>query len=101
MSNAVKFTNKGGRISLLARDFLKEVEIIVSDTGIGIPKEDIPKLFQKFSKVGRTGTQIPGAGFGLAAVKQIIDLHGGLVKVKSELDKGSTFIIKLPKKIEG
>lgn len=101
LSNAVKFTNKGGRISLLARDFLKEVEIIVSDTGIGIPKEDIPKLFQKFSKVGRTGTQIPGAGFGLAAVKQIIDLHGGLVKVKSELDKGSTFIIKLPKKIEG
>lgn len=101
LSNAVKFTNKGGRISLLARDFLKEVEIIVSDTGIGIPKDDIPKLFQKFSKVGRTGTQIPGAGFGLAAVKQIVDLHGGLVKVKSELDKGSTFIIKLPKKIEG
>ncbi len=97
LSNAVKFTNKGGRVSLLARDFLKEVEIIVSDTGIGIPKDDISKLFQKFSKVGKTGTQIPGAGFGLATVKQIVDLHGGLVKAKSELDKGSTFIIKLPK----
>ncbi len=97
LSNAVKFTNKGGRVTLLARDFLKEVEIIVSDTGIGIPKEDIPKLFQKFSKVGRTGTQIPGAGFGLAMVKQIVDLHDGLVKVSSELNKGSTFIVKLPK----
>lgn len=97
LSNAVKFTSKGGRVSLMARDFLKEVEIIVSDTGVGIPKEDIPKLFQKFSKVGRTGTQIPGAGFGLAVVKQIVDLHEGLVKVSSELNKGSTFIIKLPK----
>lgn len=97
LSNAVKFTNKGGRVTLLARDFLKEVEIIVSDTGIGIPKEDIPRLFQKFSKVGRTGTQIPGAGFGLAMVKQIVDLHDGLVKVSSELNKGSTFIVKLPK----
>lgn len=97
LSNAVKFTNKGGRVTLMARDFLKEVEVIVSDTGIGIPKEDLSKLFQKFSKVGRTGTQIPGAGFGLAMVKQIIDLHDGLVKVSSELNKGSTFIIKLPK----
>jgi len=97
LSNAIKFTNKGGRITLMARDFLKEVEIIVSDTGIGIPKEEIPNLFQKFSKVGRTGTQVPGAGFGLALTKQIVDLHDGLVKVSSELDKGSTFIIKLPK----
>jgi signal transduction histidine kinase len=47
--------------------------------------------------VGRTGTQIPGAGFGLAMVKQIVDLHDGLVKVSSELNKGSTFIVKLPK----
>lgn len=98
LSNAVKFTNKGGRVTLMARDFLKEVEIIISDTGVGIKKEDIPKLFQKFSKVGRTGMQIPGAGFGLAAVKQIIDLHEGLVKATSELNKGSTFIIKLPKR---
>ncbi len=98
LSNAVKFTNKGGRVSLLVRDFLKEVEIIVSDTGIGIPQNDLPRLFQKFSKVGRTGTQIPGAGFGLAAVKQIVDLHNGFVKAESELNKGSSFIIKLPKK---
>lgn len=97
LSNAVKFTNKGGRITLMTRDFLKEVEIIISDTGIGIPKEDIPKLFQKFSKVGRAGTQVPGAGFGLVSVKQIVDLHEGLVKVNSEVNKGSTFIIKLPK----
>ena len=98
LSNAIKFTNKGGRVSLLLRDFPKEIEIIVSDTGAGIPKEELPRLFQKFSKVNRSGTQIPGAGFGLAAVKQIVDLHNGLIKVKSEIDKGSTFIMKLPKK---
>lgn len=97
LSNAVKFTHKGGRVTLMARDFLKEVEVIISDTGVGIPKGDIPKLFQKFSKVGKTSTQIPGAGFGLTSVKQIVDLHDGLIKVSSELNKGSTFIVKLPK----
>lgn len=97
LSNALKFTHKGGRVTLMARDFLKEIEIIISDTGVGIPKDDIPKLFQKFSKVGKTSTQIPGAGFGLTTVKQIVDLHGGLIKVSSELNKGSTFIVKLPK----
>ena len=97
ISNAIKFTNKEGRISLIAQDFLKEVEIIVSDTGVGIPEKEIPNLFQKFRKVNRPGTQLPGAGFGLVAVKQVIDLHKGLIQVKSEVKKGTTFIIRLPK----
>jgi signal transduction histidine kinase len=97
LSNAIKFTNSGGRISVLAQDFGKEIEIAISDTGIGIPEKEIPKLFQKFSKVNRPGTQITGAGFGLTAVKQIVELHKGLIKVKSEVNKGSTFIVRLPK----
>ncbi len=99
LSNAVKFTDKDGRVTLLVNDFLKDVEIIISDTGVGIPKEDIPKLFEKFSKVNRPGAQAPGAGLGLAAAKKIIDLHNGLIRVKSEVNKGTTFIVRLPKKV--
>ena len=57
----------------------------------------LPLLFDKFSKVKRVGNNLPGAGFGLVTVKQIIDLHKGLIRVKSEVDKGTSFIIRLPK----
>ncbi len=99
ISNAVKFTDKGGRVTVLVNNFLKDAEVIVSDTGIGIPKEELPKLFQKFSKINRPGSQVPGAGLGLAMAKKIIDLHNGLINVKSEVNKGTTFVIRLPKKI--
>jgi PAS domain S-box-containing protein len=97
LSNAVKFTKENGRISIIAQEFLKEVEIIISDTGVGIAEQKIPLLFDKFSKVKRATENLPGAGFGLVSVKQIIDLHKGLIRVKSEVDKGTSFIIKLPK----
>lgn len=98
ISNAVKFTPNGGRISLLVNDYDNEVEIAVSDTGVGIPEKDIPKLFQRFSKIYRPGAPVTGAGFGLATVKQIVNLHKGYIKVKSEENRGSTFIIRLSKK---
>ncbi|MCL4549535.1 MAG: PAS domain-containing sensor histidine kinase [Bacteroidetes bacterium] len=97
LSNATKFTNTGGRISILVQDFGKEVEIAITDTGIGIPEKDLTNLFQKFSKVQRVTTQIGGTGFGLVTVKQIVDLHKGFIKVRSEMNKGTTFIIRLPK----
>ncbi|MFC2134149.1 PAS domain S-box protein [Bacteroidota bacterium] len=97
LSNSIKFSNEGGRITVIVQDFDKEVEIMISDTGIGIPENSLPNLFQKFSKVDRPGAQVPGAGFGLVTVKKIIDLHKGIIQVKSEIDKGSTFLIRLPK----
>jgi len=97
IANSIKFTNPGGRISLIVQDFGKEVEIVVSDTGIGISEKDLPYLFQKFSKVQRPGIPIGGTGFGLVTVKQIVDLHKGFIKIRSELDKGTTFLIRLPK----
>lgn len=97
ISNSVKFTNKGGRIFLILVDHGKEVEFTIVDTGIGIPAKDIPKLFQKFSKIQRPGAPLTGAGFGLVSVKQIVELHKGVVRVKSEENKGSTFIVRLPK----
>lgn len=97
LSNAIKFTNSNGRITILAQEFLKEVEIVISDTGVGISEDKIPLLFDKFNKVKRSGNNLPGAGFGLVTVKQIVDLHKGLIRVKSEVDKGTSFIIRLPK----
>ncbi|MFH0736203.1 MAG: PAS domain-containing sensor histidine kinase [bacterium] len=97
LSNAVKFTKFGGLITIITQDFLKEVEIVINDTGIGIPKEDLGKIFQKFSKINRPGTQEPGAGFGLSIAKQIIDSHRGLIRVESEVNKGTSFIVRLPK----
>ena len=98
ISNAVKYTKSGGRISLLINNYDKEIEVVVSDTGVGIPEKEIPKLFQRFTKIYNPGSPVSGAGFGLAVVKQIIDLHKGYIRVQSELDKGTTFIIRLPKK---
>ncbi len=96
ISNAIKFTNRGGRITVIAQCLTKEFEVIVSDTGIGIPQKDLANVFQKLYKVVRPGTQIPGIGLGLGLSKQIIDLHKGLITVQSEVNKGSTFVVKLP-----
>jgi PAS domain S-box-containing protein len=98
LSNAVKFANNGGRITVIGQSLFKEFEIIISDTGIGIPRKDLPNIFEKFYRVSRPGKEIPGAGLGLVFSKQVIDLHKGLITVESEENKGSAFIIKLPKR---
>jgi signal transduction histidine kinase len=95
LSNAVKFTGPGGRITIFARLRKNELEVIISDTGIGIPKKDLPHIFQKFYRVSRSDNSIPGSGLGLALVKQIIDLHKGFITLKSEENNGTTVIMKL------
>ncbi len=97
LTNAVKFTGEGGRISVSAHEFYKEFEISISDTGIGIPSKDLPNIFQKFYKVNRPGMEIPGTGLGLVFVKQIVDLHKGFITILSDVNKGTTVIFKLPK----
>ena len=97
LNNAIKFTNENGRVSVIVRNLFKEVEIIISDTGVGIPKKDLPYIFQKFYRVSRPGTEIPGTGIGLVFVKQMIDLHKGMISVQSEVGSGTTFIIKFLK----
>jgi two-component system phosphate regulon sensor histidine kinase PhoR len=97
MDNSIKFTNEGGRIKVILNNLYREVEIIITDTGIGIPGKDIPFLFQKFYKVNRPDSDIPGAGMGLVFVKQIVDLHKGLINIQSEPNKGTSVLIKLLK----
>lgn len=96
LNNALKFTPQGGRISVFAQSLYNEFEVIISDTGIGIPKDDLPFIFQKFYRVSRKDKNIPGPGLGLSIVKQIIDMHKGMITIRSEEKKGTTVVVKLP-----
>ena len=97
ISNAIKFTKPGGKVTLTGQDFLKEIEFIITDTGIGISEQDQKNIFQKFFKVENPGTINTGTGIGLGLAKQIIDLHHGLISFQSEVNKGTTFVVRLPK----
>jgi signal transduction histidine kinase len=97
LSNAVKFTPEGGRIEIKARQENGNVEISVSDTGIGIAPEDQAKIFEEFRQVGGDNAKkIEGTGLGLTLAKKFVELHGGKIWVESEVGKGSTFTFSLP-----
>ncbi len=97
INNAIKFTDEYGRVKIIVNNLFREIEIIISDTGIGIPEKDLPYIFQRFYRVSRPGFDLPGAGVGLVFVKQMIDLHKGLITVQSDVGSGTTFMVKLPK----
>lgn len=96
VNNAIKFTPEHGQVSISARRQGQEVVIEVTDTGMGIPKEDIPKIFDRFYRVHRPGRQIQGTGLGLAIVKEIVNMHAGRIEVESEPGNGTTFTVFLP-----
>ena len=96
VSNAIKFTPEGGSVRVAAKQRGEGVAISVSDTGMGIPKEALPKIFERFYRVSRPGKEIKGTGLGLAIVNRIVTLHGGRVEVESEVDQGTTFTVHLP-----
>ncbi|MFH0731520.1 MAG: ATP-binding protein [Candidatus Omnitrophota bacterium] len=95
--NAIKFTEKGF-IEISAKEKENEVEFSVSDTGKGIAKEDLPKLFSKFEQFGRMhGSGDKGTGLGLSIAKSIVELHKGMIWAESTLGEGTKFIFTLPK----
>lgn len=97
LSNAVKFTESGGNIFVYINCKDDSVTISVKDTGIGIPKEMLTKIFNRFKQVDSTNRRrAEGSGIGLSLVNSIIKLHGGKINIESELGKGSEFIIELP-----
>jgi len=99
MSNAIKFTPKGGSVEVSAAKAGDSVRISVSDTGIGISEENQKLLFQPFRQVDSSiNRQYEGTGLGLALVRKFVELHGGRVWVESENGKGSTFTFELPLK---
>jgi PAS domain S-box-containing protein len=98
ISNAVKFTPEGGKVCVCARRRGEELAISVADTGMGIPKEALGKVFERFYRVERPGRHVSGTGLGLAIVHRIMMMHGGRIEVESDLDRGSTFTVFLPLK---
>jgi PAS domain S-box-containing protein len=97
MSNAIKFSPNGGSVTIDAKCINDMVQIAITDTGIGISKEDQKKLFQPFVQVdASTSRQFEGTGLGLALVKRFVGLHGGKVWIESEPGKGSTFTFTIP-----
>lgn len=98
VANALKFTPKGGEIRIKGQLKGDKVEIRIEDTGIGIEKDQIPKIFEKFSSHQRSGTGgEKGTGLGLSIAKELITIHGGTIDVESEVGKGTSFIITLPR----
>ena len=97
VSNAIKYNRPGGSVTLCAFSREDKVVIKVQDTGIGIPQEDIPRLFERFYRVDKARSrERGGTGLGLAIAKEIVEQHQGTIGVESQLDAGSTVTITLP-----
>lgn len=97
LSNSVKFTPNGGNIYVNVKDGTEFVTISIRDTGIGIPKDKLELVFERFRQVDKSITRNhEGSGIGLSLVKSLVELHGGSVKVESSLGQGSEFLITLP-----
>jgi signal transduction histidine kinase len=97
ITNAVNYSPDGGTVNISACTQGEYLEIKVNDTGVGIPQEELPKIFDKFYRVKSPRTrQVVGTGLGLAIVKGIVEAHRGTIDVESIEGKGTTFRIILP-----
>ena len=97
ISNAVKYNRPGGRVEVSAFVEGDQVAVRVKDTGIGIPQEDIPRLFERFYRVDKARSrERGGTGLGLAIAKEIVEQHNGTIQVESQLDQGTAVTIRIP-----
>jgi two-component system phosphate regulon sensor histidine kinase PhoR len=96
VSNAIKYTPEGGVVGVSLFEEGGEAVLVVSDTGIGIPVEDQPHIFDKFYRVDKNKSDFQGLGLGLSIVRSIVDLHNGRVWVESQPGEGTTFTVVLP-----
>jgi two-component system phosphate regulon sensor histidine kinase PhoR len=98
LGNAVKYTPPQGRVTFRVNISDQQIEISVEDSGVGIAEDELPKVFDKFfrSQDPRVQEQT-GTGLGLALAQEVVRLHGGRITVESEINKGSTFSVVLPR----
>lgn len=95
VDNALKYTPRGGRVTIGAESRQGEVVVSVADTGAGIPAADLPRIWERLYRADRSRGE-PGLGLGLSLVKAVVSAHGGRVEVESEMDRGSVFRVILP-----
>ncbi|MEC2077655.1 two-component system histidine kinase PnpS [Metabacillus fastidiosus] len=101
INNALTYTPKGGTVWVNVENHSEYVLIMISDTGIGITEEEIPRIFERFYRVDKARSRNSGGtGLGLAIVKHLIEAHKGQISVRSEINKGTTFTVKLYKEIK-
>ncbi len=97
LTNAINYSPEGGKVTVTARGIGQFVEIKVSDTGVGIAPEELPKIFDKFYRVKHPKTrQVTGTGLGLSIVKGIVETYRGSIHVESVPDRGTTLTVLLP-----
>lgn len=97
LDNAIKFTPAAGKVDIMVKCVPGNVKIFISDTGPGIPPEDLPNIFKRFYRAQKTEQiKVSGHGLGLSIAQSIVKLHQGSIEVESQLQKGTTFIVTLP-----
>src|SRR5688572_32477444 len=98
LDNAIKYSDSGARVDVEIEEDDSTLTVRISDTGVGIPKEDLNQLFERFYRVDKDRSRATGgSGLGLAISRQIVEMHGGSISVESEVDVGSVFEVRLPK----
>jgi two-component system phosphate regulon sensor histidine kinase PhoR len=98
IDNAIKYTPRGGQVSVRAEPGGNSVQLIVEDTGPGIPEEHLPRLFERFYRVDNARSrELGGTGLGLSIVKHLVLAHRGDVRVESQVGKGTRFIVRMPR----
>src|SRR5215208_4703032 len=98
LDNAIKYSDSGARVDVEIDEDVTSLTVRIKDTGLGIPKDDLNQLFERFYRVDKDRSRASGgSGLGLAISKQIVEMHGGSISVESEVDVGSVFEVRLPK----
>jgi len=98
LANAIKFNRPGGEVRISAGvNDRQQVEIVISDTGVGIPSQDLPRIFERFYRIDKARSrQVGGTGLGLSIVKHVVERMNGAIEVESQLGRGSVFTLRLP-----
>jgi len=98
IDNAIKYSNEAGQIKIYILEHQNEITITIQDNGIGIPEEDIDRVFERFYRVDKARSrELGGTGLGLGIAKHIVLAHNGQIRIESEINKGTKVFVKLPK----
>ena len=96
ISNALKFTPRGGSVTVSAQDYGEELELVVSDTGVGIAEADLLRIGRPYEQAGDVAQKTRGTGLGLSLVRALAELHGGVMSIESRLGEGTSVTIRMP-----